>query len=132
MFGWHRHNGLSDVVISCQLQLLPLCMYDYSLGPGVCFDLLKFLYKTDPSHTRHSAFSYLTTVRVSDTLTLRTIIVLITPGSQATNQSKHPIMLGSGSIHDLCPRVLRALGRHAYNTSQIPQWGVLTNTHLTI
>ena len=47
--------------------------------------------------------------------------VMITPGPQAINQLKHPSE-GSGGIHALRPRA------SCMYTSQIPHWGVLTNT----
>ena len=49
--------------------------------------------------------------------------VMITPGPQAINQLKHPIVRDLAGIHALRPRA------SCVYTSQIPHWGVLTNTY---
>ena len=48
--------------------------------------------------------------------------VMITPGPQAINQLKHPIV--SGGIHALRPWA------SCVYTSRIPHWDVLTNTYV--
>ena len=81
--------------------------FAYSLAPGVSFDLLQH-------------FLYGAAVHISDICTVGQIIictaglsVMITPGPQAINQLKHPIIQDLAVCTALRPRALCTLGPRA-------------------
>ena len=79
--------------VSVQSRLLYiLCMYIYSLAPGVSFDLLQCLYKLE-HHTVLCCSAYIRYMHCGpDIICTAGLSVMITPGPQAINQLKHPIV----------------------------------------
>ena len=77
---------------------------NYSLAPGVSFDLLQRLYKLEHHTVLCCSGPDICTAGLS---------VMITPGPQAINQLKHPIVRDLAGIHALRPWALRALGPRA-------------------
>ena len=87
----------------------------YSLAPGVSFDLLERLYKLE-HHTVLCCSAYIRYMHCGPDICTAGLSVMITPGPQAINQLKHPIVQDLAGILSSC-----------VYTSQIPHWGVLTN-----
>ena len=94
----------------------------YSLAPGVSFDLLQRLYKLE-HHTVLCCSAYIRYMHCGPDICTAELSVMITPAPQAINQLKHPIVRDLAGIHALRPRA------SCMYTSQIPHWGVLTNTY---
>ena len=80
----------------------------YSLAPGVSFDLLQRLYKLE-HHTVLCCSAYIRYMHCGPDICTAGLSVMITPGPQAINQLKHPIVRDLAGIHALCPRALCAL-----------------------
>ena len=84
----------------------------YSLAPGVSFDLLKRLYKLEHP-TVLCCSACIRYMHCGPDICTAGLSVMITPGPQAINQLKRPIVRDLASIHTLRPRALRALGPRA-------------------
>ena len=80
-------------------------MYYYSLVPGVSFDLLQRLYKLE-HHTVLCCSAYIRYMHCGPDICTAGLSVMITPGPQAINQLKHPI------VRDLAVYTHSALGRY--------------------
>ena len=72
----------------------------YSLAPGVSFDLLERLYKLE-HHICNACIRY---KHCGPDICTAELSVMITPGPQAINQLKHPIVQDLAGIHALRSR----------------------------
>ena len=109
----------------CMCVCMYVCMYVciYSLAPGVSFDLLQRLYKLE-HHTVLCCSAYIGYMHCGPDIHMHCWAVCYDNTRTTGYKSiKTPHCSGSGGIHALHPRA------SCVYTSQIPHWGVLTNTY---